>query len=52
MHDIHPTTVQAVPRLLDRLDRKGFTYVTVSELLKRIMPGKRYFDDRHQDDRH
>jgi peptidoglycan/xylan/chitin deacetylase (PgdA/CDA1 family) len=52
MHDIHPTTVQAVPRLLDRLDRKGFTYVTVSELLKRTMPGKRYFDDRHQDDRH
>ncbi|MBO3746271.1 polysaccharide deacetylase family protein [Streptosporangiaceae bacterium NEAU-GS5] len=44
MHDIHPTTVQAVPRLLSKLDSKGFTYVTVSELLGRLTPGKRYAD--------
>ncbi|GIH70705.1 polysaccharide deacetylase family protein [Sphaerimonospora thailandensis] len=42
MHDIHPTTVQALPHLLDALDHKGFTYVTVSELLGRLVPGKEY----------
>lgn len=42
MHDIHATTVQALPRLLDELDRKGFTYVTVSELLGPTVPGKEY----------
>jgi peptidoglycan-N-acetylglucosamine deacetylase len=42
MHDIHPTTIEAVPRLLDELDRKGFTYVTVSELLGNPTPGKQY----------
>ncbi|WP_433497637.1 polysaccharide deacetylase family protein [Sphaerimonospora sp. CA-214678] len=42
MHDIHPTTVQALPHLLDTLDRKGFTYVTVSELLGALVPGKEY----------
>lgn len=42
MHDIHPTTVQALPHLLDELDRKGFTYVTVSELLGSPAPGKTY----------
>ncbi|MGI5155012.1 polysaccharide deacetylase family protein [Microbispora sp. CA-102843] len=42
MHDIHPTTVQALPHLLDELDHKGFTYVTVSELLGSPTPGKKY----------
>jgi Predicted xylanase/chitin deacetylase len=32
LHEIQKTTVEAVPRILDQLDRKGFTYVTVSEL--------------------
>ncbi|MCT9933535.1 polysaccharide deacetylase family protein [Planotetraspora sp. A-T 1434] len=44
MHDIHPTTVDAVPHLLDELDRKGFTYVTVSELFGSLTPGKQYFN--------
>ncbi|MEW9533469.1 polysaccharide deacetylase family protein [Microbispora sp. NPDC049125] len=44
MHDIHPTTVKALPHLLDELDRKGFTYVTVSELLGSPLPGKQYFN--------
>ncbi|GII31653.1 polysaccharide deacetylase family protein [Planotetraspora mira] len=42
MHDIHPTTVEALPRLLDELDRKKFTYVTVSELIGSLTPGKAY----------
>jgi peptidoglycan/xylan/chitin deacetylase (PgdA/CDA1 family) len=32
MHEIQKTTVAAVPQILDYLDRKGFTYVTISEL--------------------
>jgi len=34
LHDIHPTTVAAVPIILDSLSKKGFKFVTVSELLK------------------
>lgn len=44
MHDIHKTTVEALPRLLDRLDRKGYAYVTVSELFGSVTPGRQYFD--------
>jgi peptidoglycan/xylan/chitin deacetylase (PgdA/CDA1 family) len=32
MHDIHPTTVKAVPGLIRRLRADGYTLVTVSEL--------------------
>ena len=34
MHDIHPTTVQAVPRILENLSGRGFHFVTVSQLLE------------------
>lgn len=37
-HDIHVTTVDAMPRVLDALLAKGFRFVTVSELL--AMDGK------------
>lgn len=33
MHDIHPSTVAAVPRILTQLKAKGYTFVTVSELI-------------------
>ncbi|WP_181149700.1 polysaccharide deacetylase family protein [Arthrobacter sp. MYb227] len=33
MHDIHASTVAAVPRILSQLKAKGYTFVTVSELL-------------------
>lgn len=33
MHDIHPTTVEAVPGLIEKLRAKGFTFVTVSQIL-------------------
>jgi peptidoglycan/xylan/chitin deacetylase (PgdA/CDA1 family) len=43
MHDIHRTTVEAVPAILDFLARKGFTFVTVSELYGRTpSPGRTY----------
>ncbi|MFF5205802.1 polysaccharide deacetylase family protein [Streptosporangium sp. NPDC000396] len=43
-HDIHRTTVRAVPALLKDLQRKGFTFVTLSELYGRrsLTPGSRY----------
>ena len=32
-HDIHPTTIEAMPATLDALLKKGFNFVTVSELI-------------------
>lgn len=43
MHDIHRTTVAAVPSLISSLVRRGFTFVTISELYgKRPAPGRKY----------
>jgi peptidoglycan/xylan/chitin deacetylase (PgdA/CDA1 family) len=43
MHDIHPTTVTAVPDIIDRLAKEGFTFVTVSELFAgKLTPGAEY----------
>jgi peptidoglycan-N-acetylglucosamine deacetylase len=43
LHDIHRTTVEAVPSMLDTLGRKGYTFVTVSELYgKTPDPGRTY----------
>jgi peptidoglycan-N-acetylglucosamine deacetylase len=46
MHDIHPTTVNAVPKVLTGLARRGFTLVTVPELFggRALKPGEAYFD--------
>lgn len=43
MHDIHPTTVAAVPGLVAQLRAEGYTFVTVSQLLgTQLKPGKGY----------
>jgi peptidoglycan/xylan/chitin deacetylase (PgdA/CDA1 family) len=44
LHDIHKSSVEAVPRIIDRLHRKGFNIVTVSELYSHhpFTPGKSY----------
>ncbi|MEU7892582.1 polysaccharide deacetylase family protein [Nonomuraea sp. NPDC049152] len=43
MHDIHRTTVEAVPHLVDALSDKGYRFVTVSELYgKPPAPGRKY----------
>ncbi|GII87291.1 hypothetical protein Ssi03_52810 [Sphaerisporangium siamense] len=44
MHDIHKTTVEAVPNLLRDLAAKGYTFVTVSELYgdKKLAAGGKY----------
>jgi peptidoglycan-N-acetylglucosamine deacetylase len=45
MHDIHSTSVDAVPRIIDKLRARGFTLVTVPELFgNRLKPGRRYFN--------
>lgn len=44
MHDIQPTTVDAVPKILDQLAAKGYSFVTVSELFGAapLVPGELY----------
>ncbi|WP_205718354.1 polysaccharide deacetylase family protein [Actinomadura sp. WMMA1423] len=43
MHDIHPTSVKAVPKIIDRLAAEGYVFVTVSELFGgRPAPGEEY----------
>lgn len=43
MHDIHPTTVDAVPRIIAELSSRGYTFVTVSELFGgKLEPGVVY----------
>ncbi len=44
MHDIHDSTVDAVPSIVERLDEKGYTMVTVSQLLGTTQPGRSYLD--------
>jgi peptidoglycan/xylan/chitin deacetylase (PgdA/CDA1 family) len=48
MHDIHESTVAAVPELVDRLSEQGYALVTVSELFgdRSLRPGNRYSDAR------
>ncbi len=43
MHDIHADTVDAVPGVVAALRKKGFTLVTVSDLLGTTQAGKRYY---------
>ncbi|MEO5874881.1 MAG: polysaccharide deacetylase family protein [Streptosporangiaceae bacterium] len=44
MHDIHPTTISAVPRILASLAGQGYRFVTVSELFadRKFKPGSAY----------
>ncbi len=45
MHDIHRTSVQAVPAVIKYLHSQGYTMVTVPELFGgSLTPGKIYFD--------
>ncbi|MFC7648321.1 polysaccharide deacetylase family protein [Streptosporangium lutulentum] len=41
MHDIYPSTILAVPRLLNELVAKGYTFVTLSELYGGPLTGGR-----------
>ncbi|MBB4930666.1 peptidoglycan/xylan/chitin deacetylase (PgdA/CDA1 family) [Lipingzhangella halophila] len=43
MHDIHDTTVDAVPAILEGLAEDGYTLATVSDLLGETEPGELYY---------
>lgn len=43
-HDIHSTTVEAVPEILAELQEEGYTLVTVTEMLGVTEPGEDYWD--------
>ncbi len=43
LHDIQPTTVEAVPKLIAQLRRERYTLVTVSELIGKPKPGSLHF---------
>jgi peptidoglycan/xylan/chitin deacetylase (PgdA/CDA1 family) len=43
LHDTRPTTVAAVPQIIDTLRQRGYQLVTVSQLLGgRLQPGRQY----------
>jgi peptidoglycan/xylan/chitin deacetylase (PgdA/CDA1 family) len=41
-HDIRPTTVQAIPRVLKRLSKRGFHFVTVTQLYGGKVPARAF----------
>lgn len=43
MHDVQETTVDAVPRIIKKLRKQGYTFVTVSDLLGDVKPGEVYY---------
>lgn len=44
VHDIHPTTVAAMPKVIKSLQKQGYHLVTVSELLgPELKAGRKYF---------
>jgi peptidoglycan/xylan/chitin deacetylase (PgdA/CDA1 family) len=43
LHDIRPTTVAAIPGILDKLSKKGYSFVTVSEIYgDKLAAGQKY----------
>ncbi|MFE3457355.1 polysaccharide deacetylase family protein [Nocardiopsis aegyptia] len=44
MHDIHPTSIAASRGIIRELDARGYTMVTVSQLLGPTEPGETYVD--------
>jgi peptidoglycan/xylan/chitin deacetylase (PgdA/CDA1 family) len=47
LHDIHPTSVQAVPAILTTLGERGYHFVTVSQLFAgtTLIPSRSYFSN-------
>ena len=43
MHDIHATTVNAIPCILRQLNTQGYHFVTVHQLLGTLVPGTTYY---------
>src|SRR5690625_1580842 len=47
LHDIHDSTITAVPDVIKALRKQGFTFVTVSDLVSDAKPGESYFRASH-----
>src|SRR5690625_6743470 len=45
LHDIHDSTITAVPDVIKELRKQGFTFVTVSDLVSDEKPGESIFLD-------
>ena len=43
MHDIYPSTIAAVPKIIKLLRARGYTLVTVTQMYGRMKPGTEYF---------
>ncbi len=43
MHDIHQTTINALPSVIEYLQKNGYTLVTVSELLQHRLEGHQLY---------
>ncbi len=43
LHDIHVTSVNAIPCILDALSRQGYGFVTIDMLLGNTVPGQVYY---------
>ena len=46
LHDIHPTSVEAVPCILRNLTSRGFRFVTVNQLLGELQAGQIYYSGK------
>lgn len=42
LHDIQPTSVDAVPRIIDKLQAQGYRFVSLDEMLGNVPAGKIY----------
>ncbi len=46
LHDIHPTSVEAVPCILRNLTSRGFRFITVNQLLGELQAGQIYYSGK------
>lgn len=46
-HDIHPWTIKAVPTLIKKIRAKGYTLVSLDDILGRTEPGETYARGKH-----
>ncbi len=46
-HDVHPWTIKAVPTLIKKLRAKGYTLVSLDDILGKVVPGRTYVRGKH-----
>lgn len=48
MHDIHPSTAEALPRVIKGLKNQGYEFLSVTELLEHLALENYHFEDSYQ----